>query len=90
MIRPYVVGADRKARGGHLLIFIIGLATTVQKFWSIFWPKKVQKDARTVKKPKLIFKIFPERYVNDMEKIQTDSNYGTVLSIDSFSCTKMT
>ena len=27
----------------------------------VFWPKNVQKDVRTVKKPKLFFNLFPER-----------------------------
>ena len=43
------------------LIFIIGLSTTVQVLCLIFWPKNVQKDVPTVKKRKLIFKLFPER-----------------------------
>ena len=30
-------------------------------FWSIYWPKNAQKDGSTVKKPKLIFNLFPER-----------------------------
>ena len=44
-----------------IYLHYIGLSTAVQVLCSIFWPKNVQKDVRTVKKPKLIFNLFPER-----------------------------
>ena len=47
--------------------------------------KNVQKDARTVKKPKLIFNLFPE-----WKMIWKNSNGFEFQRIDSLSGTKMT